>query len=105
VGAIQKRKNISRLVEAFESVDPSWKLVLAGSAGYGSAEILARIERSPARGRIRVLGYVSAAELAAHYAGAEIFAFPSLDEGFGHAGTGGHGCRRGRHYFAHFGPV
>jgi glycosyltransferase involved in cell wall biosynthesis len=83
VGAIQKRKNIERLVEAFEEVDASWKLLLAGSAGYGSAEILARIERSPARGRISLLGYVSAADLAAHYAAAEIFAFPSLDEGFG----------------------
>ena len=83
VGAIQKRKNIARLVEAFESVDKEWQLVLAGSAGYGSAEILERIERSPARSRIRVLGYVSAAELAAEYARAEILAFPSLDEGFG----------------------
>ncbi|MGD0869594.1 MAG: glycosyltransferase family 1 protein [Bryobacteraceae bacterium] len=83
VGAIQKRKNIARLVEAFESVDPSWKLVLAGSAGYGSAEILARIDRSPARGRVSILGYVSPADLAAHYAAAGVFAFPSLDEGFG----------------------
>jgi glycosyltransferase involved in cell wall biosynthesis len=83
VGAIQKRKNIARLVEAFETVDPAWRLVLAGSAGYGSTEILARIEKSPARGRISVLGYVSPSELAAWYARAQIFAFPSLDEGFG----------------------
>jgi glycosyltransferase involved in cell wall biosynthesis len=83
VGAIQKRKNIARLVEAFETVDPPWRLVLAGSSGYGSTEILAGIEKSPARGRISVLGYVSPAELAAWYAKAQIFAFPSLDEGFG----------------------
>lgn len=83
VGAIQKRKNIARLVEAFETVDAGWRLVLAGSSGFGSAEILARIEQSPARGRISVLGYVSPADLAAWYARAMIFAFPSLDEGFG----------------------
>jgi glycosyltransferase involved in cell wall biosynthesis len=83
VGAIQKRKNIARLVEAFETVDPTWRLVLAGSFGYGAAEILARIEKSPARGRISVPGYVSPSELAAWYARAQIFAFPSLDEGFG----------------------
>jgi glycosyltransferase involved in cell wall biosynthesis len=83
VGAIQKRKNIARLVEAFETVDHAWRLVLAGSSGYGSTEILARIEKSPARGRISVLGYVSPSELAAWYARAQIFAFPSLDEGFG----------------------
>ena len=83
VGAIQTRKNIARLVEAFESVDPSWQLVIAGSAGYGSGEILARIEQSPARQRITVTGYVSPGELAAWYAKASVFAFPSLDEGFG----------------------
>ena len=83
VGAIEKRKNIARLVEAFETVDGAWKLVLAGASGFGSAEILARIERSPARDRILVLGYVSPSDLAAWYAKAMIFAFPSLDEGFG----------------------
>ena len=83
VGAIQKRKNIARLVEAFETVDPAWRLVLAGSCGYGATEIRARIEKSPARGRISVPGYVSPSELAAWYARAQIFAFPSLDEGFG----------------------
>jgi glycosyltransferase involved in cell wall biosynthesis len=83
VGAIQKRKNIARLVEAFETVDPGWRLVLAGSLGYGSAEILARIQQSPARGRISVLGYVSRGDLARWYRRAMIFAFPSLDEGFG----------------------
>jgi glycosyltransferase involved in cell wall biosynthesis len=83
VGAIQTRKNIARLVEAFEAVDPSWRLVLAGSAGFGSAEILARIEASPARGRITVTGYIPPEELAGWYAKASIFAFPSLDEGFG----------------------
>jgi glycosyltransferase involved in cell wall biosynthesis len=83
VGAIQKRKNIARLVEAFETVDPSWRLVLVGSEGYGAPEILARIERSPARERIAVTGYVSPETLAGWYARAMVFAFPSLDEGFG----------------------
>ena len=64
VGAIQKRKNIARLVEAFETVDGSWRLVLVGSAGYGAEEILARIERSPARERIAVTGYVTPESLA-----------------------------------------
>jgi glycosyltransferase involved in cell wall biosynthesis len=83
VGAIQKRKNIARLVEAFEAVDPAWSLVLIGSDGYGAAEIHARIAASPARERISVLGYVTLEELAAWYARAMVFAFPSLDEGFG----------------------
>jgi glycosyltransferase involved in cell wall biosynthesis len=83
VGALQKRKNIVRLVEAFETLAPPWLLVLAGSNGFGAADIQARIEKSPARERIRVTGYVSAADLAAWYARAAVFAFPSLDEGFG----------------------
>jgi glycosyltransferase involved in cell wall biosynthesis len=83
VGAIQKRKNTARLVEAFETLAAPWQLVLAGSQGYGAADILARIANSPARDRIRVTGYVSAADLAEWYARAAVFAFPSLDEGFG----------------------
>jgi glycosyltransferase involved in cell wall biosynthesis len=83
VGAIQKRKNIARLVDAFESVGRDWRLVLAGSNGYGAETILDRIARSPARERIQVTGYITPEELAGWYARARVFAFPSLDEGFG----------------------
>jgi glycosyltransferase involved in cell wall biosynthesis len=83
VGAIQKRKNITRLVEAFESLESGWKLVLAGSQGYGAEAILARIRRSKAAERIVITGYVTEQQLAEWYARASIFAFPSLDEGFG----------------------
>jgi glycosyltransferase involved in cell wall biosynthesis len=83
VGAIQARKNIIRLIEAFESTAPDWRLVLAGSTGFGAEEILRRIEASSRRDSIEVLGYVSAAELPGLYHRASIFAFPSLDEGFG----------------------
>jgi glycosyltransferase involved in cell wall biosynthesis len=83
VGAIQERKNIKRLVEAFEALDPDWRLELAGSFGYGAEGIIARIEGSPARERIAILGYVSPTALEELYARASIFAFPSLDEGFG----------------------
>ena len=78
VGAIQKRKNTARLIEAFRALDSSWKLVLAGSAGYGATEMLSALPD-----RVTVTGYVSEQELAAWYARASIFAFPSLDEGFG----------------------
>jgi glycosyltransferase involved in cell wall biosynthesis len=83
VGAIQKRKNLPRLVQAFEKTPADWRLVLAGSAGYGASQIRSRIESSPCRDRIQVLGYVPAELLAQWYARALIFAFPSLDEGFG----------------------
>jgi len=83
VGAIQHRKNIARLVEAFERTPPGWNLALAGSAGYGAAAIMARIENSARRADIQVLGYVPAEALGGWYARARVFAFPSLDEGFG----------------------
>ncbi len=83
VGAIQRRKNVARLVEAFEQVAPGWTLVLAGSSGYGAEEALQRIAVSKRKQDIQVLGYVSDATLKDLYRRAGIFAFPSLDEGFG----------------------
>jgi glycosyltransferase involved in cell wall biosynthesis len=83
VGAIQQRKNVARLVEAFEKAAAGWKLVLAGSHGYGAESILSRIEQSPRRADIELPGYVSNQELDELYSRASIFAFPSLDEGFG----------------------
>lgn len=83
VGAIQRRKNLVRLVEAFEALPSTWRLVLAGSEGWQSAETIARIAASPARDRIEVTGYVSTERLEDLYRRARIFAFPSLDEGFG----------------------
>jgi glycosyltransferase involved in cell wall biosynthesis len=84
VGALQIRKNIERLVEAFESTPEDWRLILAGApTGYGAEAILARIEKSLHRARIQTTGYVWPAELQTLYSRASIFAFPSLDEGFG----------------------
>ena len=84
VGAIQRRKNIRALVRAFERMPTQWRLALAGAAnGFGAAEELHAVESSPRRSDIDVLGYVTQAELEALYRRARIFAFPSLDEGFG----------------------
>jgi glycosyltransferase involved in cell wall biosynthesis len=84
VGTLQTRKNISRLVDAFEQTPKDWSLVLAGSPhGYGAAPILARIDSSPRRSDISLMGYVTETERQRLFARASIFAFPSLDEGFG----------------------
>lgn len=83
VGAIQRRKNIVRLVEAFEQTIPGWKLILAGSFGFDSEAARERIERSSRKHDIQVLGYVTASKLEELYQRASILAFPSLDEGFG----------------------
>ncbi|HWF07749.1 MAG TPA: glycosyltransferase family 1 protein [Bryobacteraceae bacterium] len=83
VGAIQRRKNQARLVRAFAALPEDWRLVLAGSQGFDAAETMAEIGKSPAAGRISVTGYLSDRQLADWYGRASIFAFPSLDEGFG----------------------
>jgi len=83
VGAIQTRKNLMRLVEAFESMSAEWRLVLAGSTGFGGEAILQGIAKSAARDRIQVTGYVNDAQLTELYRKARMLAFPSLDEGFG----------------------
>lgn len=80
-GAIQRRKNVLRLIEAFAGTAPEdWSLVLAGSPGFGADEIVQRARRDP---RIQMPGYVSDQELESLYSRAAVFAFPSLDEGFG----------------------
>jgi glycosyltransferase involved in cell wall biosynthesis len=80
VGAIQKRKNTRRLIEAFLEMPEPWRLVLAGSQkGFEAEAMLAGLDLR----RVKLLGYVSDEDLKRLYQTASIFAFPSLDEGFG----------------------
>ena len=83
VGALQVRKNVIRLIEAFEQMPREWTLVLAGATGFGAGEIMQRVKTSHARERITITGYASNQEIDLLYARASVFAFPSLDEGFG----------------------
>lgn len=83
VGTVQRRKNTARLVEAFAHAPAGWKLILAGSTGFGADETLHQIEKSPRRADITLTGYVDESVLNSLYERASIFAFPSLDEGFG----------------------
>jgi len=84
VGAIQERKNLVRLIGAFEkAAPPGWRLVLAGSDGYGAEAVHARIAASPRRGEIEVTGWIPDDELDGWYRRAAVLAFVSLDEGFG----------------------
>lgn len=79
VGAIQRRKNQAMLIRAFRALPEEWTLVLAGSHGYEAEEIV----RGAGSDRIRLTGYLTEDELSRWYGRASIFAFPSLDEGFG----------------------
>jgi glycosyltransferase involved in cell wall biosynthesis len=86
VGALQPRKNLARLIEAFNIAKPStpeMQLVLAGEPAWLAHGILAEREKSPYKNDIILTGRVSFEELRALYQGARCFAFPSLYEGFG----------------------
>jgi glycosyltransferase involved in cell wall biosynthesis len=86
VGTIHPRKNLVRLIQAFERLaagDPTAQLALCGAPGWKSEQILHRATASPFHDRIRHIGYVPDTELAALYSSASILAFPSLYEGFG----------------------
>lgn len=83
VGQIQPRKNIERLVEAFEKMGEKLQLVIAGGYGWNNEEIYKRIEESSQRDCIIVTGPVSDDLLPALYANAQAFVMPSLQEGFG----------------------
>jgi glycosyltransferase involved in cell wall biosynthesis len=86
VGTLQPRKNLTRLIQAFEQLAPRYpaaQLVLSGAPGWRSDKILHRATVSPFRARIRHLGYVPESDLPALYSSAGVLAFPSLYEGFG----------------------
>jgi glycosyltransferase involved in cell wall biosynthesis len=78
VGRIERRKNISLLVEAFLAADlRDVDLVIVGSHHMGYEW------KVPSDHRIRQLSNVSDAELIDLYRGASLFVFPSSAEGFG----------------------
>jgi glycosyltransferase involved in cell wall biosynthesis len=64
-----------------QSVQEEWPLVFAGPKGWCAEETLARLQAG--NGRWRYLGYVPEQDLPALTAGAALFVFPSLYEGFG----------------------
>lgn len=79
-GTIEPRKNLPVLLDAFESVDSDARLVLAGPQGWNE-ELGDRLSRLG--DRVRPVGFVDPATLRALYAGADLFCFPSRQEGFG----------------------
>jgi glycosyltransferase involved in cell wall biosynthesis len=86
VGTLQPRKNLVRLIEAFEAIaeaEPDVKLVLAGGRGWKLEQIDQAIATSRHRTRILQPGHVLDADLPALYSAASAVALISLYEGFG----------------------
>ncbi|UGQ45782.1 glycosyltransferase family 4 protein [Massilia endophytica] len=89
VGTIQPRKNVDRLLEAYlalpASIRAQRQLLVVGAAGARSEGTVARIKAAQQNGENVVwLSSLTSHEQLRHlYAGAGVFVFPSLYEGFG----------------------
>lgn len=82
VGTIEPRKNLDTLLDAWALLKPSLRtefdLLIAGPRGWSSGNTFARIQREAI-----YLGYVPEGDLPGLTAGATVFVYPSLYEGFG----------------------
>ncbi len=87
VGAIEPKKNVGRLIDAYASLDTDYPLVIVGKKGWLWEDELAKIgfvaDGSHPNKQIKLLEYVSADSLRYLYRGAFCLVFPSLYEGFG----------------------
>ncbi|MBN1640114.1 MAG: glycosyltransferase family 4 protein [Anaerolineae bacterium] len=84
--AIEPRKNHAGFLRAFECLcrdDRDLYWLVGGRTGWLYEGFFAALERSPVRDRVLMPGYIADEDLAAVYAGALAFVFPSFGEGFG----------------------
>jgi len=87
LGTIEPRKNLPTLVRAFDAIASDHddvQLVVAGPDGWDADAFASACASARHRSHIRRLGYVSEPDRRDLVAGAAVFAYPSLYEGFGH---------------------
>ena len=86
VGTLEPRKNIERVIAAFNLIKPQVleaQLTLVGRWGWQSDGIRQAIAESPYKDDIKVLEHISNAQKKSIYQQATVLVFPSLYEGFG----------------------
>lgn len=86
VGAIEPKKNLGRLIEAYVKLDTSMPLVIVGKKGWLWTDEIGRLQSVYSKfflEKIKFLEYISRSDLTYLYQGACCFVFPSLYEGFG----------------------
>ncbi len=86
LGTIEPRKNLTRLLHAWEPLYRAGEappLVIGGKRGWLADDFFAALEASPCREAVILTGYVPDNDLPGLYAAATAFTFPSIYEGFG----------------------
>lgn len=80
VGALEPRKNIEGIIEAFRELKGDCKLVIAGAPGWKNAKIH---DLFSVDDRVKFIGYVAEEDKPAMYNLASMLVYPSHYEGFG----------------------
>ena len=83
LGALEPRKNIAGLIQAYELLEPRETLMIAGLATPYVRHLKKRIAKSPFRTKITLIENPTEETKNALYAGASLFVYPSFYEGFG----------------------
>jgi glycosyltransferase involved in cell wall biosynthesis len=84
VGNIEPRKNLIRLLRAFELVkDSELRLVMVGPKGWKNTAFFDALKSNSKKNRIEIKGFVTEQELKSHYLRCKALVYPSLYEGFG----------------------
>ncbi len=84
-GAVEPKKNVHRLIEAFTATGIQKTLVIAGPQAWGDecVALVKKIDRGEYGGRVKRLPYLNRHELLTLIRHATATLFPSLYEGFG----------------------
>mgnify|MGYP001258084955 CR=1 FL=1 len=83
VGTLEPRKGLEHLIRAMASVPDDVELLIVGPPGWGGLDVGALAADAGVAARVRTLGRVDDPDLAVLLDRADVFAFPSLAEGFG----------------------
>lgn len=87
VGTLEPRKGVDTLIDSWcrlpQALREEYPLVLAGAPGWHNQALNDRIKALEISHGLRQLSFVPGSDLPTLYAGATVFAYPSLYEGFG----------------------
>jgi glycosyltransferase involved in cell wall biosynthesis len=89
LGSLEPRKNLVNLIRAFGMLEHPVTLVLAGGKARWTPDHADSVDEAiaslpdPQRERVVLTGYVTGEDRRALLSGAEVLAYPSLQEGFG----------------------
>jgi glycosyltransferase involved in cell wall biosynthesis len=86
VGALEPRKNVPALIEAYSKIATDFidvPLVIVGKKAWMYDDIFERVNLLGLQDRVYFLGHIPESDLIGLYNGSRVFVYPSIYEGFG----------------------